>query len=79
MFIHNAHERSEDTENDLRFLNVNKNITALACGAIDPLAMHEALPPTEEKWVTQIWIRQRRTANNAGLGTALEMPAPAPA
>ena len=52
---------------------------ALACGAIDPLAMHEALPPTEEKWVSQIWIRQRRTANNAGLGTALEMPAPAPA
>ena len=45
----------------------------LASGALDPAALHEAQRPVGEvKWVTQVWIRQRPTANNASLGTPLE-------
>ena len=32
---------------------------AFSCGTIDPLMQHSAEPAIEEKWVAQLWARQR--------------------
>jgi Bardet-Biedl syndrome 2 protein len=36
VFLHSPHNREEDYENDVRFLNINHKVTALAAGAHDP-------------------------------------------
>ena len=36
---------------------------AFADGSLDLMAWHEALPAIETKWVAQVWVRQRRSAD----------------
>jgi Bardet-Biedl syndrome 2 protein len=36
IFIHSPHERNEDANNQLRYLNINRRITALAAGRMNP-------------------------------------------
>ena len=41
IFVHNPHVRSAEFKDDLQFLNINRRITALAAGRLDPDATRE--------------------------------------
>jgi Bardet-Biedl syndrome 2 protein len=43
VFLHCPHTRSEDYENDIRFLNINVKITALCAGPLNPALQRDVL------------------------------------
>ena len=43
VFLHCPHSRSEDYENDIRFLNINVKITALCAGRLNPALQRDVL------------------------------------
>ena len=43
VFLHCPHTRSEDYENDIRFLNINHRVTALCAGRINPAIERDVL------------------------------------
>lgn len=43
VFLHCPHSREEDYENDIRFLNINRKITALGAGRLDPTLARDVL------------------------------------